>query len=272
MKIFLSVQTRRDEFQSVAVDVAEVATRCGATVETRESIADVENAPNYPKFLRDVDFFVLCRSFPNEFCARDVEALRRASPLAPIALVAGSLCEGENRTGESFPGVRRFYYDAWRNVGRSEFARFFESDGAKGIFAASPLANNVDLRVKEKASACADSTSTCASRVLILSDDSAMRALLKDVFEEKGAETQVERFDCVFRKEFATPERVVVDAPDLASAEFLQTLKQFRSRFPEARFDVLAFAPRFDEFKALESTGKIRVVAKPFDVELLTRR
>ena len=213
---------------------------------------------------------MLCRSFPNEFCARDVEALRRASPLAPIALVAGTLCEGENRTGEFFPGVRRFYYDAWRDVGRAEFARFFEPNGAKGIFAASPTSNDVDLLVKKNDRT--DSTSTCSARVLILSDDSAMRALLKDAFEEKDVETLVERFDGVFRNEFATPERVVADSPDLASSEFQQTLERLRARFPEAQFDVLAFAPRFDEFKALEATGKIRVVAKPFDVELLTGR
>jgi len=267
MKIFLGGQSSRGEFHNVVDDVDEIAARVGALIETRESISDVENDPNYPAFLRDVDFFVLCRSFPNEFRARDVEALRRAAPLAPIICVAGTLCEGENRTGESFPGVRRFYFDAWRNVGRVEFAQFFESDGAKGLFAASPLTSDVDLLVKTKV----DSKSGGSKRVLILSDDSAMRALLKDVFEEKGVETQVERtnYDLISA---STLERVVVDLPDV-SASFIQpTLERLQSRFPNARLDVLAFAPRFDEIKELEASGNVCVIAKPFNLERLTGR
>jgi len=266
MKIFLSGQTFRNEFQGVVADVDRIAADYGVTVETRESIADVETDANYPNFLRDVDFFVLCRSFPNEFCARDVEALRRAAPLAPIALIAGTLCEGENRTGESFPGVRRFYFDSWRNVGRVEFARFFERNGAKGVFAASPLASDVDLFVEENARV--DSTSTSTARVLILSNDSAMRALLKDAFEEKGDETQVERLD--YASEASTPNRVIVDAPDLSANIFLETLERLLALCPNARFDVLAFAPRFDEIETLEARGNVRVVAKPFNVEKLT--
>jgi len=267
MKIFLSGQTNRGEFQAVVSDVDEIAARVGAKVETRESIANVENEPGYPAFLRDVDFFVLCRSFPNEFRARDVEALRRAAPLAPITLVAGTLCEGENRTGESLPGVRRFYFDAWRNVGRIEFARFFEPDGAQGIFAASPLASAVDLLAER----CSCPALNSFEHVLILSDDSAMRALLKDAFEESGAETQVERLERDFGCA-ATPERVVVDSPDLAASDFLRTFERLQARFPDARFDVLAFAPRFDEIKALETSKNIRVVAKPFDSRRLTER
>jgi len=272
MKIFLSGQTRRDEFQGVVSDVEAIAARVGATVETRESIADVENDQNYPKFLRDVDFFVLCRSFPNEFRAYDVEALRRAAPLAPIMLVAGTLCEGENRTGESFPGVRRFYFSSWRDVGRVEFARFFEPGGAKGIFAASPTANNVDLLVETRARV--DSSTPCRTRVLILSDDSAIRTLLKDAFEEKGAETQVERLNRYLQNESIspTPERVVIDVSEGAASSIQEKLKRLQTRFPNARFDVLIFAPRFDEIKSLEACEKVCVVAKPFNLDSLTGR
>ncbi|MCF0233992.1 MAG: hypothetical protein HUK22_03320, partial [Thermoguttaceae bacterium] len=133
MKIFVGGRAFRNEFSQIARDVREVAARFGAKIVASEDLAI---AP--ARDLRDVDFFLILRSYPGEFSPMAVERLRRAAPLAPIAFIAGALCGGENRTGANFPGTRRFYANEWRQFARKEFFRFFEN--SSGLFAAPPIA------------------------------------------------------------------------------------------------------------------------------------
>ncbi len=62
------------------------------------------------------ELVIIAQSRPNIFPIREVEALRRAAPLAGIVALAGSWCEGEPRTGRPWPGVQRLYwyeFSAW---------------------------------------------------------------------------------------------------------------------------------------------------------------
>ncbi len=293
MKIFLGGGRSREEFRAVERDVRRAEERFGATTVVWEAFDGGALADSTARTLFDVDFFVLCRSFPSEFSPADVERLRRIAPLAPIALVAGTLCEGENRTGATFPGTRRFYPETWRSTGRREFFRFFAESA--GLFAASPLETWGDWRVaearrdakKERSETSLDSATLklektarsaqpgkLAEAVAIFpGGDAALGRLLRDAFAERGASVRLGAIRRLERFAGFSPTRVVVDATDLAAASLLDELRAIRAAFPAAALDVLGFAPRCDEIELLErksGLGAVRVVAKPFDVDFLT--
>ena len=278
MKIFLGGRTSREEFRAVERDVRRTAERFGAETVAFEAFDGAALDDSTARTLYGVDFFLLCRSFPSEFSPADVERLRRSAPLAPIAIIAGSLCEGENRTGASFPGTRRFYPETWRSTGRREFFRFFSESA--GLFAASPLATWGDWGVEE-ARRGAKSGETSALKTLnsekpaetvaiFPGGDAALGRLLLDEFAERGASVRLGAVRRLERFADFEPTRVVVDAVDLAAASLLDELRAIRAAFPTAGLDVLGFAPRRDEVDFLEQKaglGAVRVVAKPFDVE-----
>lgn len=290
MKIFLGGRTSREEFQAVERDVRQAAERFGASTVAFEAFDGVSLDDSTARTLFDVDFFVLCRSFPSEFSPADVERLRRIAPLAPIALVAGTLCEGENRTGATFPGTRRFYPETWRSTGRREFFRFFAESA--GLFAASPLETWGDRRVAAvRRSAKGGETASASALTLGKTEklarpeksaeavaifpggDAALGRLLRDVFAERGASVRLGAFRRLERFADFRPTRVVVDAVDLAAANLLDELRTIRAAFPAAALDLLGFAPRCDEIEFFEQKsglGAVRVVAKPFDLDFLT--
>lgn len=287
MKIFLGGRTSREEFRAIKRDVGEAAERFGASPVVFEAFDGDALSESTARTLYDVDFFLLCRSFPNEFSPADVERLRKIAPLAPLALVAGTLCEGENRTGATFPGTRRFYPETWRSTGRREFFRFFAESA--GLFAASPLATWSDFSVAEARRANAGEKRTAlnwektvealkpeksSGAVAIFSGgDAALGRLLRDEFAERGASVRLGAIRRLERFADFAPTRVVVDAVDLAAASLLDELRAIRAAFPSAALDVLGFAPRRDEVDFLErkaGLGAVRVVAKPFDVAFLT--
>lgn len=280
MKIFGGGKTSREEFRAVERDVRRAAERFGAETVVVDDFGRGALDAIAARRLFDVDFFVLCRSFPNEFSPGDVERLRRIAPLAPIALVVGALCEGENRTGDVFPGTRRFYAESWRSTGRREFFRFFAESA--GLFAASPLATWADCRLaearreaekKEKTALSLKKEGKNEAVAIFPGADAALGRFLRDEFVERGARVALGGVRRLERIADFFPTRVVFDATDLASASLLDELRAIRAAFPTAAFDVLGFAPRRDEIEFLErksGLGAVRVVAKPFDVEFLT--
>ena len=292
MKVFLGGRTSREEFQTIERDVRQAAERFGASTVVWEAFDAGSLTDATARTLFDVDFFLLCRSFPNEFSPADVERLRRSAPLAPIALVAGTLCEGENRTGATFPGTRRFYPETWRSTGRREFFRFFAENA--GLFAASPLETWGDRRVAEgrrsakkgrnepavesaltleKAEKSALLKNPAETVAIFPGGDAALGRLLRDEFAERGASVRLGAIRRLERFADFLPTRVVVDAVDLAATSLLDELRAIRAAFPSAALDVLGFAPRRDEIEFFEQKsglGAVRVVAKPFDVDFLT--
>ncbi len=279
MKIFIGGRISRDEFHEIERDVNAIAFRAKADVVARERL---NTDPFFERFvgesidddepvlhsLCDVDFFLLCRSFPNEFTVKDVETLRRVNPLAPIVVIAGELCEGEERTGEKFLGVRRYYLGSWRAEGKRQFERFFSPDGSSGTFIASPLATDVDLMVDAKIESSEKETRDLGN-VAILADDPGMVELLRGTFADAGYSPYVESFANFDpeRERRERSERVFVDVPDLADCEFPYRLAEIRSAFRGAQIVLLTFAPRSDErayYEKRDLWGKVRVVAKPF--------
>ncbi|HVW37248.1 MAG TPA: hypothetical protein VHB99_08075 [Pirellulales bacterium] len=65
---------------------------------------------------------IVAQARPGEYCDAEIDALRRAAPLAPIVALLGSLCEGETRSGKPWPGVIRVYWHQWRQRAGLELA------------------------------------------------------------------------------------------------------------------------------------------------------
>lgn len=262
MIIFLGGKRDRREFLGLVRDTRETAARFGATLLERDGFtADVT--------LRRVDFFLLLRSFPNEFCVQEVERLRRASPLAPIAIVAGKLCESEERTGERFLGARRFYVNEWRETGRYEFIRFFDVHGASGFFAESPLTSDVELRAHESQTAALRE-----ERTLILSDDTTIAEFLATMFKSYGLSVRAQSLEALEYDALSDylPSRVIVDAARFVDKQFIAQVRSARERYPGACLELLLFSPTESEiefFEDYQRWGRTRVLAKPFEIASL---
>ena len=285
MKIFLGGRVERAEFHEIERDVQGIAFRAQAELVARtrltvDSVFDRFIGESYEgpeptlRSLYDVDVFLLCRSFPDEFSAADVAALRRTAPLAPIVIVAGDLCAGEDRTGEYFPGARRFYVGSWREEGRREFERFFDKSGASGILADAPLASLVDQLASGKG-ANPRPAPRGSGRAIVLADDPDMAAFLKDAFQDAGYEPQIASL-ARFPNDGASwgegVARVVVDAVDLSDPSFPSKLRAIKAAAPGTPIDLIAFAPRADErlfYERRDLWGRVRVLSSPFDVEYL---
>ena len=256
----------RCEFAELARDARELAGRFGvAVLERRDFFAFAA--------IRSVDFILLFRSYPNEFSVDDVEQMRRLAPLAPIAMIAGVLCEDEDRTGDRFPGVRRFYANEWRERGRVELTRFLAPTGATGLFAESPLTSESEYAATRRGGTSRKATKR-ESRVLILSDDALLAPVLLNVFRSQGVEARVEgweRFDEISEDDFI-PTRVVVDSSGAIDERFAAKISALRKNRPQAAIDVLTFSPEtvITEFESLfHRFSQFRVLSKPLDVETL---
>ncbi len=56
---------------------------------------------------------VFAQPRPGMFAPRDIDRMSRALPLAHFVALLGSLCEGETRSGQPWPGVVRVYWHQW---------------------------------------------------------------------------------------------------------------------------------------------------------------
>ncbi|HEX4412980.1 MAG TPA: hypothetical protein VH107_05075 [Lacipirellulaceae bacterium] len=94
---------------------------------------------------RSPELIVVAHSRPGSTGSHSAESLRREAPLAGLAVLAGSWCEGELRTGRPWSGVHRLYwyeFAAWwqrqlklRRAGSCpDWCRPEESVGTMGAF------------------------------------------------------------------------------------------------------------------------------------------
>ncbi len=259
MIIYEGGQFGRAEFLEISKDVKRITDRFGATLLASELIQP-------DKGFRNVDFFFLFRSFPHEFLQSDVERFRRISPLAPIVVVAGKLCEGEDYHGELFPGTRRFYVDDWRSYGREEFENFFHG---KGLFMESPLTPTSELqdfRISSWRQGAAQSVT------LLLTDDARIATLCQETIPQESVcfvEGLFSTGEDAAQRLNAAPTRVIVDVTELSDRRLPSKILTLCQRYPTASITIWGFAPTETErrfFQASEYAGRVEVVAKPFNL------
>ena len=259
MIIYEGGQLDRAEFSEIVKDVKTISDRHGATLVTSGLIQP-------EKGLRNIDFFFLFRSFPHEFLQSDVEGYRMISPLAPIVVIAGKFCEGEDYHGELFSGTRRFYVDDWRSFGREEFENFFQG---KGLFMESPLTPTSELpefRIFSRREGGGRES------IVLLTDDESIATLCRETIPQDSLcavgglfSTKEERALCLPMK----PTRIIVDVAELSDRRLPGKIVKLCKLYPLARITIWGFAPTESErriFQSPEYEGRVNIAAKPFNL------
>ncbi|MDO5308207.1 MAG: hypothetical protein Q4G03_01750 [Planctomycetia bacterium] len=283
MKIYLIGDAQRIEFQTFVQDVTDLVARTGAELVCRsvslgtgllgeETLSDALRLE-----LREVDFFILLRSYPNDFCQKDVEALHSVAPLAPVLLLAGDLCAGENRTGETFPCVRRLYLSDWRAYGRAEFESYLQRRSSRGLFTSSQLSTNVDLLVNRRERHDSSSIASEGGRILVIAYDPYLGKALCDACKSRGLNAQLCRLQDVEGSLCSdiTTTRVFLEAYDLSAQETREAVARVRKLFPHVDLTILSFSPYHDErafYERLYDGAFTRVASNPFDLDYLLAR
>ena len=193
--------------------------------------------------------FLLASGFA-QYSSRDIQQLQNHLPYARIVTIAGSLAEGERRTGMLPPDVVRCYWHQWETEVLPIFTSFCNRQhSAWGL----PLTASDEERLLAMAatiekSQC-QSKKTPQQQAVIVADDQAMRKLLEDWAKQKGCEATEILFD-VISENFA---------------ETLATIQLLKSQNPpHKRLTVFYNSPRPDEIRELAQAGADRVVSKPF--------
>ena len=218
---------------------------------------------------------VLLESRPGEYPPRAVERFRARFGPAPIVLVAGTLCEGEGRTGRLPGGIVRYYHYEWETAFLPELVRFLNRQ--PGRLSLPATATEEDFWRERTLQAPmppdsirlegAESASENLSRSAVIAADPGMRELLVGNtalhFGMTAGFGSAE--EMLSLPPFAQLERIVIDITLPQTLDFLPAFKQIAACYPEAAYTIYTFAPQPEEIDALASAAKkVTVIAKPF--------
>jgi hypothetical protein len=246
VRIVLTGDYRRDEFDRPLAEMSQAAEI--ALVDGLQAAAD------WLKGGTPADLVVVAQARPGQFSALQIEAIRRAAPLAPIVALLGSWCEGETRSGFPWPGVTRVYWHQWGG----RFGREIEklSRGEPGELS-QPLTATAEERLL-----WLDGERDAQSKriVAVVSGNSEMRAWLAGVCGTWGLSV------ITFRRPPAEPvggiSLVLWDAgPTISGA--IEAFPGGLSQFPAARAVVLADFPRAEDVECFLTSGAAAVLSKP---------
>jgi len=104
--VLLIGNQRRTEFRAIKPSLTPVAVTAEAP-NLPQGYVLVERGEFFP------DLVLLLQSYPGEFSAGPLDALRRLLPLAGMGVILGPWCEGEGRSGKPLSGAWRIYWHQW---------------------------------------------------------------------------------------------------------------------------------------------------------------
>ncbi len=200
-----------------------------------------------PSYLAACLFF---QSRPGQFTQASIEAVHTEIPLARLALVLGSWCEGELRSGFPLHGLERmFWYEAPPRIAR--------------LLSQAPLPRTFTFaeRIELASAEPRDLQRRYAQVVARRHHD---RESLFAICEALGW--------AVISPETATPPEIVfLSADDLGTPELQKEIDRLRTTWPAARLIALLNFPRLDEVESLYSLGCHAVLGQPCCVSDLRR-
>jgi len=213
------------------------------------------------------DLIVLAASRRDQFSHAWVESIRGQASPTPLVALMGTWCEGEQRSGEPWPGVQRIYWHQWQ----SRFARFTEQLASNQIcdWHLPATASHADSAIHF------DSTVTTApsnSRLKIgISAVSHMHYQMIADASEKVAENtlwlETQHWDASVIEALSV---VVVDA-DSWNQHVQDRIQWLRNDLKiDTPIVLLLNFPRQSDFSALNALGISGVVSKPFQLSDLT--
>jgi hypothetical protein len=249
LRVLLTGDYGGEEF---AAAVAEMKLACELIEQPSLSLA----ADRLARGETPVDLAVVAQSRPGQFRAQEIEALRRAAPLAPIVALLGSWCEGEMRSGTPWPGVARVYWHQWPGRFREEIAQL--AQGELGVWN-QPLTATADERLLSSKFQAAPTQGV----VGIVSDQCEMADWLADACRQAGLSA------LVFRRRPSTQ----VDGIDLvlweaglAAPSLSDDFRRLAACFVGTPVIVLLDFPRSADVQRLTKAGSAAVLAKPFSM------
>jgi CheY-like chemotaxis protein len=210
--------------------------------------------------------FLLASSF-SQYFSSDIQRLRDRWPIARIVMIAGSLAEGERRTGMLPPDMIRYYWHQWETEVLPLFASF--CDRQYSPWGLPPTASDEE-RLLVTAAATEklrqQSIKSTPQIALIVAEDPAMQNLLWDWMEQKGFKTiacQISDDQVPFKTRDVA--EILFDVISENFTETLAIIQLLKSRRPlSTRLTVFYNSPRPDEIQQLTQAGADRVVSKPF--------
>jgi hypothetical protein len=213
--------------------------------------------------VREYDLVVVAASRPNQFSASWIESLRATIAPTPVVALLGSWCEGEQRSGDPWPGVKRVYWHQWR--GRFDFFASELGDLQVGIWNLPATANDADtidhiLKGGFDASIGNDWNIGISS----LSEDAYQ--MLQDALQTLNSSTcwiERQQWDAQATEQLTA---VCVEA-DTWNETVEARIEWLRDDLEiDAPIILLLNFPRKNDVQAAKSAGVIDVVSKPFQL------
>ena len=252
--------TDQSEFHELAARLTALGNGYGTESHTYMSLAEAEE-----QYSEGARLVLLLESRPGEYPPKQVARFRRFLPNVPILLIAGTLCQGEGRTGRLPAGVIRFYLHEADTALLPELARFFAHQPSRLSLPATATEEDFwrGASFDPAPGETIPLSRTEPGRTAVAAADPAMRSLLAG-FESHAAETAaLASLDDLFRLG-APPDRIVIDLT-LPIGEFLPHFLMLAEHFPKSEFVICAFAPAAEEISRLRAAGaRVTVLSKPF--------
>ena len=259
-RFLLIGRTDQPEFHELAARLTALGNWYGAECRTYTSLAEIERQDS-----EGARLVLLLESRPGEYPPKQVARFRRFLPNVPILLIAGTLCQGEGRTGRLPAGVIRFYLHEADTALLPELAGFFAHQPSRLSLPATATEEDFwrGASFGPEPGETIPLSRTGPGRTAVAAADPSMRSLLAG-FESHAAETSaLASFDDLFRLD-APPDRIVIDLTS-PIGEFLPRFQTLTERFPKSEFVICAFAPTAEEISRLRAAGAcVTVLSKPF--------
>lgn len=246
MRILLTGDYRQDEFAGPVAEMSEVAEVV--------AVDDLDAAADWLGAQTPVDLVVVAQARPGHFSHSQIEAIRRAAPLAPIVALLGSWCEGETRSGSPWPGVTRIYWHQWNGRFRPEIARL--SRGEPGAWT-QPLTATAEERLLCSGTA---EHGTDHRRVAVVSHNGEICDWLVAACQRRGMSAITLRRAPAGQIEGVS--LLLWDA-GLPSPQAIEAFRLGLRQFPGSEAIVLADFPRDDDVRSFLAAGATAVRSKP---------
>ena len=220
------------------------------------------------------DFAILLQSWPGEYSAADVLALRRRFPLAPVLAVQGNWCEGEARNDSPLAGVHALRWYEFIAMMPLEFQVF--SEGWATVWSLPPESQPehralFELQRPDFRKPWPDEKPVSFR---IESDDFDQFRLLRDFCLRTKWNGQEARVFSEWTGDSATKtDFLFFDFPDFTPATVQRFLK-LQKRRPKPVFAAFCEYPRPHEWRLLQKRGVAGIFSKPFrlaDLEFFVR-
>jgi len=197
---------------------------------------------------------VIAQTRPGEHSAAQLDALRRAAPLAPFVNLLGSLCEGESRSGSPWPGAARVYWHQWRQRALPELAAL--RAGRTSSWSLPATASD------EERLLCSASEPFARRQglVAIASENFEMADWLAGACREQGFAAV--RTSVSLAVKTSGVAAVLWDS-GLAGEANASDLTALQGVFPGARVIALLDFPRIEHYERLLAAGAAAVLSKP---------